>query len=244
MPIRQNPVVIVFAKAPQPGSVKTRLIPLLGAEGAATLHVRLVKHALETASKASRPVELHCAPDTDDPFFRFCAGHFGVTLQPQVAGDLGARMFYAFETALATHACVLLVGSDCPALTARHLRQAERALRDGADAVLVPCEDGGYALIGLRRADARLFDSVAWGGENVMAETRTRLTALGWRWRELETLWDVDRPEDYERLLASQLLGGSRTNDERGTMNADRELSSLPAPEQIARRLGELGAKD
>ena len=201
--------VIVFAKAPQRGSVKTRLIPLLGAEGAAALHVRLVKHALKTATKASRPVELHCAPDANDSFFRFCAGHYGVAVKAQVEGDLGARMLAAFTQALPKHHCVLLVGSDCPALTARHLRQAEGALRDGADAVLVPCEDGGYALIGLRRAEPKLFGGIAWSSENVMAETRARLTALGWRWRELETLWDVDRPEDYARLMDSGLLESS-----------------------------------
>jgi glycosyltransferase A (GT-A) superfamily protein (DUF2064 family) len=72
--------------------------------------------------------------------------------------------------------------------------------------VFVPCEDGGYALIGLQRIEARLFDGIAWGGENVMADTRARLTGLGWRWRELETLWDVDRPEDYARLMESGLL--------------------------------------
>jgi glycosyltransferase A (GT-A) superfamily protein (DUF2064 family) len=92
------------------------------------------------------------------------------------------------------------------------LRQADHALREGADAVFVPCEDGGYALIGLQRVDARLFDCIAWGGDNVMADTRARLTGLGWRWRELETLWDVDRPEDYRRLLASGLLEATRTH--------------------------------
>ena len=120
-------------------------------------------------------------------------------------------MLYAFESALAAHARVLLLGSDCPALTAPHLLQADRALRDGADAVFVPCEDGGYALIGLRRVAARLFDGIVWGGRDVMASTRVRLDALGWRWRELETLWDVDRPEDYQRLLASGLLDSGRT---------------------------------
>lgn len=206
MPIRQNPVVIVFAKAPHPGSVKTRLIPLLGAEGAAALHVQLVKRALDTATKASRPVELHCAPDTNDRFFRFCAGHYGITVKAQTGDTLGERMLAAFKLSLPEHARVLLIGSDCPALTARHLQQADRLLRDGADAVFIPCEDGGYALIGLQRVEACLFDGIAWGGENVMADTRTRLTGLGWRWRELETLWDVDRPEDYQRLLTSRLL--------------------------------------
>ena len=205
--------VVIFARAPRPGAVKTRLIPLLGAEGAAELHARLVKRALETARAASfRRIELHVTPDINDPFFRFCAGHFGVALAAQAGGDLGARMLAAFESALATHPRALLLGSDCPALAARHLRQADRALREGADAVFVPCEDGGYALIGLQRPEARLFDGIAWGGENVMADTRTRLTGLGWRWRELDTLWDVDRPDDYRRLLASGLLEAARTH--------------------------------
>lgn len=203
--------IIVFARAPTPGAVKTRLIPLLGAEGAAALHARLVEKTVETARAASfSRIELHGAPGIDDPFFRFCAEHFAVVLLAQAGGDLGVRMLAAFESALAVHTRVLLVGSDCPALTARHLREADRAMRDGADAVLVPCEDGGYALIGLARVDARLFNGVPWGGETVMAETRARLRELGWRWREFETLWDVDRPEDYRRLLASGLLDHRR----------------------------------
>lgn len=204
--------VIVFARAPRPGAVKTRLIPLLGAEGAAALHAKLVKRALETAHAASfRRIELHGTPDINDPFFRFCAGQFAVVVAAQAGGDLGARMLAAFASVLAAHPRALLLGSDCPALAAHHLQQADRALREGADAVFVPCEDGGYALIGLQRPEARLFDGIAWGGENVMADTRTQLTGLGWRWRELETLWDVDRPADYARLVRSGLLDEQRT---------------------------------
>jgi rSAM/selenodomain-associated transferase 1 len=203
--------LIVFARAPTPGTVKTRLVPLLGADGAAALHVKLVKRALQTARAASfAATELHCTPGTDDPFFRFCAGHYGVGLAVQAGDTLGTRMAAAFERALRDHARALLIGSDCPALTPRYLRQADRALRDGADAVLGPCEDGGYALIGLRGADSRVFDGIPWGGAEVMAETRKRLSALAWTWRELDTLWDVDRPEDYERLAASGLLKNRR----------------------------------
>jgi uncharacterized protein len=78
--------------------------------------------------------------------------------------------------------------------------------------VFAPCEDGGYALIGLTRVAAKLFDGVAWSTGNVMAQTRARLQQLGWTWRELETLWDVDRPADYARLVDSGLL-----NDKRAT---------------------------
>lgn len=203
----RSTAIIVFARAPRPGAVKTRLIPVLGAAGAAALHGQLVRRAIETARAASPfRVELHGTPDVDDPFFLSCAGEYGVTLKAQAAGDLGARMAAAFGQGLAAAQRVLLVGTDCPALTARHLRLAERALGEGHDAVFAPCEDGGYALIGLRRAEPKIFDSIAWGGDSVMAETRARLRQIGWTWRELETLWDVDRPEDYQRLLTSGLL--------------------------------------
>jgi hypothetical protein len=203
--------VIVFARAPTPGVVKTRLIPLLGAEGAAELHARLLKRTLATARAADfRRIELHGTPGIDDPLFRFCAEHFAVDLRAQADGDLGARMLAAFQSTLVDCSRALLVGSDCPALSARHLRQADGALRDGADAVFVPCEDGGYALIGLKRADARLFDGIAWGADTVMAATRERLRELGWNGRELEMLWDVDRPEDYARLMDSGLLDSRR----------------------------------
>jgi uncharacterized protein len=198
---------MVFAKAPQPGSVKTRLIPLLGAEGAAALHARLTKRALATARAAAvGPVELACAPDTAHPFFRHCAEHYGAALAPQGEGDLGARMLAASERGLAAGTPVILIGCDCPALTPAHLRAAARALGEGVHAVLAPAEDGGYVLIGLARTDAALFRDIDWGEAGVMAATRHRLAALGWRWQALETLWDVDRPADYERLIASGLM--------------------------------------
>lgn len=199
--------MLVFAKAPQPGTVKTRLIPVLGAQGAAALHARLVEHTLATVCAAHAGVlELHCAPDATDPFFQRCGDQYGLALATQRGGDLGERMHRAFASALATAPRVILVGTDCPALTARHLRQAHLALADGNDAVFVPVEDGGYALIGLACNDARLFKNIPWGSAQVMAQTRERLRSLHWRWHELDTLWDVDRPADYRRLVQSGLF--------------------------------------
>lgn len=204
---RDGCAVIVFAKAPDPGAVKTRLVPLLGADGAAALHARLVERALATARAAAiGPVELACAPDTEHPFFRDCAARHEARLSRQGDGDLGARMLEACSRALAHASCVLVIGADCPALTPEHLRDARSALAEGCEAVLAPAEDGGYVLIGLARCDSRLFDGIAWGGTGVMRDTRARLAALDWKWRELDTLWDVDRPEDYSRLLAAGLL--------------------------------------
>ncbi len=98
----------------------------------------------------------------------------------------------------------LLIGTDCPALTGKHLRAAASALADH-DAVLIPAEDGGYVLIGLTHAVPELFTDMPWGSAGVAAETRARLAHLGLRWRELDALWDVDRPEDLARLEVFQL---------------------------------------
>lgn len=198
--------LLVFTRAPRPGAVKTRLIPLLGEEGAAALHRQLVERTLAIAQAAAvGPVELHCAPHCEDPFLHYCGERHGARLVAQCDGDLGTRMAFAFEQALATAHSAILIGTDCPVLAARHLRGARSALGMGNEAVFVPTEDGGYALIGLTRCDGRLFAGITWGGGDVMQLTRERLSAMGWRWKELETLWDVDRPEDYERMLDCDL---------------------------------------
>ena len=193
--------IIVLARAPEPGEVKTRLIPALGADGAAALHRRLVRHSLRAAQEAALgPVELWCAPDARHIFFQECARAFGVSLHSQGVGDLGERMRRAVEAALTRAGRVILVGSDIPALSSQYLRDAERALGSNHDVVIGPAEDGGYVLIGLARADGELFRGIPWGGSEVLKETRLRIAALGWRGLELPALWDADRPEDLERL--------------------------------------------
>lgn len=180
--------VIVFAREPRAGRVKTRLIPLLGEQGAARLHARLVARALGTARAAGiGEVEM-------------------IWASRQRGADLGERMHHALARALRRAPRAILIGADCPVLRARDLRRAARWLAGGADAVFAPAEDGGYALIALRRVSPRLFEGVAWGGAQVMAQTRERLAALGWRWRELPEVWDVDRPQDYRRLQGAGLL--------------------------------------
>ena len=116
-------------------------------------------------------------------------------------------MFNAFAD-LCRRGNALLMGTDCPALTVGELHAAAAALTLGNDAAFVPAQDGGYVLIGLRHAVASLFYGVPWGGDRVMAETRTRLIAAGMRWHELAPSWDVDRPEDVDRLRASGLMAG------------------------------------
>lgn len=194
--------IAVFAKAPVPGETKTRLIPALGAEGAARLHAQLVHHALATAMNAAiGPVTLWCAPDTTHPFFVDAARRHGVARARQRGVDLGRRMHGAFE-----HHCpeapTLLIGTDCPMLTPATLREAAQRLWAGDAAVFIPAEDGGYVLVGLHQAESRLFEDVAWGGPTVMAQTRSQLHACALTWSELSVHWDLDRPEDLPRLNA------------------------------------------
>lgn len=198
--------VAVFAKAPVPGAVKTRLAPAIGAARAAVLHEALVRRALETASAAEiGEVELWCSPDSRHPFFARCAAEHGVALHEQRGADLGERMAGAFRAALCDNAALVLMGSDCPALTPAALREAARALAT-RDAVIAPAEDGGYVLVGLSGPDRGIFDRIEWGGSKVMAQTRARLEGAGMTWKELDTFWDIDRPEDYARLERDGLL--------------------------------------
>jgi hypothetical protein len=193
---------MIFAKAPTPGLVKTRLIPALGERGAANLQRQLIERTLHTAVAAGVGTpELWCAPDPGDPFFAACAKRYGASLRAQGEGDLGMRMARALATALASGSHGLLIGCDCPALTPEYLRLAAAALAGGNDAVLGPVEDGGYVLIGLASSPpAQLFEEISWGSATVMQETRARLARGKRRWHEMDLLWDVDRPEDLPRL--------------------------------------------
>lgn len=193
--------VAILARAPVPGHTKTRLIPALGAEGAARLQRWLLQRTVAMALVADvGPVFLWCAGDPHHPDFSLCRAYGPVSLRQQPEGDLGQRMLTAMQES-ATPDGVLVIGTDCPALTPSHLRQAAERLRHH-DAVIMPAEDGGYVLIGMCEPLGSAFEAVDWGSGRVMAQTRQRLRATGCDWDEPTTLWDVDRPEDLPRLYA------------------------------------------
>lgn len=189
--------VIVLARAPLPGRAKTRLIPALGAQGAARLHALLLRRSVATVcGVAGVAVTLQVAPAVGHPLFAQLQRQHGLRLRAQSGGDLGRRMQQALAAALRDSPAAVLVGSDCPGLTAADIRTALDALRGGMDAVLGPALDGGYWLIGLRRPSAALFQGVEWGGARVAAQTRQRMRRLGWRWLELAPRADLDLPAD------------------------------------------------
>lgn len=200
--------VAVFSKPPVAGQVKTRLIPAIGPDEAAELHHRLLRYTLRTVCQTGCARSLWIAGEIAHPALLDASHDFGIGLRRQEGDDLGARMKQAMLHLLPHAEAVVLVGTDCPVLEARHLEQVAAVLHGGAEVAVIPAEDGGYVLIGaahtgLDRRDAilnALFDDMPWSTDHVMALTRERLQAISATWHELPGLWDVDRPEDLVRL--------------------------------------------
>jgi uncharacterized protein len=213
--------VAVFAKAPLAGYAKTRLIPSLGAEGAAALQHRLTERAVRIAvSAALGRTTLWCAPGPEHPSFQDLQARFRIRLVAQPRGDLGARMLAAF--AAAAPEGVVLIGSDCPSLEPGDLRQAADALATGADVAISPAEDGGYGLIAARRPFPVLFENIPWSTPAVASVTRERAAGAGLKLVGLRRAWDVDTPADYARLVRSGLLGREKGSDASTAPDAQR----------------------
>lgn len=192
--------LLVFAKAPQAGAVKTRLMPALGAQGAANLALRLLQHTLAQALAAGvGPVELCMSPGPTDPAWAHVPLPDTLTLSAQGAGDLGERMARALQRTTAHGQPVLLLGTDCPALTAPLLQQLARQLSQH-ESVLVPVADGGYSLIGLKSPCPSLFTAMPWSTAAVAHQTRLRLAAVGLSLWESPVLHDLDEPADLVHL--------------------------------------------
>lgn len=196
--------LIVFAKLPVAGRVKTRLAATIGEASALQVHLRLLEAAF-TLAQACGADTLEWRFDdagapTDGPSGALLGelAARGWRIAPQRGSELGERMREALETALAAGERPVLIGGDCPSLAASDLRDAFRAL-DSADAVFAPAEDGGYALVGLSRPAASLFEQVPWGTHAVMASTRARAEAAGMHLHLLRTVWDVDVEADLRR---------------------------------------------
>jgi rSAM/selenodomain-associated transferase 1 len=203
--------LIIFARAPVPGNVKTRLQPTVSPEEAANLQAFFIQQTLTLASRLNKvDVELWCTPDDSHPVFQQCAREYKITLKQQYGKDLGERMANAVQAALVNYQQVVIIGTDCPELTADYLSGAFSRLRQGATGVIGPANDGGYVLLGLRRFSSLLFTDINWSSDQVLFETCQKLRQLGWDWDELNTLRDIDTFSDLlafpEIIRAAGLL--------------------------------------
>ena len=192
--------MILFAKAPIPGSVKTRLAPALGPARAAELHRAFVADTIGKLCEFRHlaDIELHTDILTD------AWKEAGVTRQVQTPGDLALKLVHALTGALrAGRPQVMILGSDSPTLPRAHI---QRLLGSTAQVALGPCEDGGYYAIACRRTDPRMFAGVEWSTPNVLEQTERAARACGLTVERGDVWYDVDEPEDLLRLAAEPEL--------------------------------------
>ena len=213
--------LVIFAKAPIPGQVKTRLCPPLTPDEAATLHGSFVLDTLERAKAAitqfTLPVDryLACSPSSTLVFFKIMEERHGAHLIDQEGDDLGARMNHAMEAMFARgYRRVVIVGTDVPTLPIAHYRQALIQL-DDHDVVLGPALDGGYYLIGLRRPASTLFIEIPWSTDRVLAMTREKADNLGLRQALWEPWRDIDTIDDLRALIDDCAADAKRPRPER-----------------------------
>jgi len=192
--------IIIFAKAPQPGFAKTRLIPALGPMGASELACRMLLHMMQqTLLSGAQEIELCTTPEIQDESWRGIPIDSTILTTAQGTGDLGERMARASARASASGQSVLLVGTDCPALDAGLLQTAIADLHTH-DSVMIPTFDGGYALLGFKRFHPTLFEKIHWSTASVAAITQERIKALSWTLKILPMLHDIDEPDDLQWL--------------------------------------------
>lgn len=213
--------LVIFAKAPIPGQVKTRLCPPLTPEEAATLHGSFVLDILErtkgAASKLKLPIDryLACSPSATHVFFKIMEERQGVKLIDQVGDDLGTRMNQTFKTLFARgYGQVLLIGTDVPTLPLDHFRQALASL-ENHDLVLGPAFDGGYYLIGLKRVVPELFADIPWSTDQVLRLTQKKAAEIGLKASLIQPWRDVDTLADLEAFIAGCAAETKKPKNER-----------------------------
>ncbi len=188
--------LLIFVKSPIVGEVKTRLAASIGNEKAIEVYQELLKHTRDIIKKVDAKPQIwygnHIPTDdiwSDYPRFE----------QPE--GDLGAKMKYAFITALQSYAKVVLIGSDCPELSTHHLQEAFQLLENN-DVVLGPATDGGYYLIGMKQMHDTLFTDIVWSTVEVLDQTVQKIVKAGLSYALLEPLTDIDTVEDLRQFPA------------------------------------------
>ncbi len=190
--------LIIFSRYPEPGKTKTRMIPNLGAEGAAELQREMTEHTLNTAQqllcRRKFTIEVHFTGGNQQQMLEW----LGAEIQyiAQISGDLGDKMRAAFERAFNLgNQRVVVIGIDCPDLDQIILSKAFNSLQK-QDLVLGPAKDGGYYLIGLNQSLPELFQNIDWGSDRVLNQTKVIADKLNLSTHYLPTLADIDRPED------------------------------------------------
>ena len=197
--MQTDTLIIIFAKFPARGMAKTRLQPALGLEGASLIAKQLLLHSVEQALATGLSVELCVSPAPTDLCWQTLGLPESLQWSAQANDDLGLRMLAASQQGLYKFKQVVLIGTDCPSLTPLRIQDAVQQLEQ-SDTVMIPASDGGYVLLGFKRAHTSLFSNIEWSTASVAAVTRQRIKAMGWTLALLDPLHDIDEPADLKHL--------------------------------------------
>lgn len=196
--MRFDPTLILFAKSPVPGQVKTRLMPQLDARQAARVATLLIEHTVRLAvSNWSGPIALHTWPDTKHEVFKNLSATHGLRMVAQRQGDLGRKMYGSISELTEQGVPAAVMGCDVPHCPGDLLCEAHDLLRQGQN-VIGPTIDGGYYLIGLQKVYPEIFKGIRWGGDHVLQNTLQAARGCGVHFTLLEPLRDIDRFEDLQ----------------------------------------------
>jgi uncharacterized protein len=200
--MKAQAALIIFAKAPVAGQVKTRLIPAIGQARATSLYKELLSKTLDIVGEVSFiEKQLWISGDMNHSYITHLKSKHDLQLFQQKGNDLGERMSNAFASVLTTHSYAILIGSDCPSLLSSDLESGMKYLKNKMDVVLGPAEDGGYYLIGLKENKSELFADINWGEETVFSETRDRIKKMNLNLGLLDKRADIDRVSDLNFYL-------------------------------------------
>ncbi len=202
----ENARIVLFAKLPRLGNVKTRLQPELSAVQALNIYQQLFHHSLNTLQAAQLcPFELWFDAEPAPAFAEQIQQRYGpVDIRVQQGDDLGQRMQHAVHDVLQRVGRLVLIGSDCPAIDKDYLAAALARLSHNTPVVLGPATDGGYVLLAAQSSNLPIFDAIDWGSDRVLQQTRLSLRRCEIDWFELPPLSDIDRPQD---LAAARRYG-------------------------------------
>ena len=198
---REDIVIQLFVKAPVKGKVKTRLIPTLGEKEALKLYKAMLEYMMALLCKHRYcNVELWVALDSQHEFIQRMAKQYACTVYAQQGESLGDRMQYALAKGLESKQTVVLVGGDCLSVDLAYIKHAVELLEDKEGAVIGPAEDGGYVLLAVTKLEAAMFEEIEWGSNRVLKQTLRQCARQGYDCQLLDIRWDLDRPDDLQRL--------------------------------------------
>lgn len=212
----ENNTLIVFAKLPEPGKVKTRLAQDLGEQRAAEIYSDIARDIISRVSESSTYETLiyFDPPDKKNEitlWLKECTYIESERLIPQEGGSLGERILSAFESIFSSGAkSAVIIGTDCTDVNANMIEESFQELRE-YDAVLGPAQDGGYYLLGLNSLIPELFQEIGWSTEYVLEQTISRLNKLGLNYKLRETLRDIDNLNDLNSVSKNYALGKDNT---------------------------------